>query len=340
MLDERKAAILRAVVEEYIDTAQPVGSAHVVQAPGVQVSSATVRNDMATLEQEGYLRQPHTSAGRIPTEKGYRFFVDNLGAPGALRGADAQQVRSFFEHAHLELEQTLHDTSRLLGDLTSYAGVVVGHAATDATIRSVQVVSLTPSAALVVVVLSTGSVEKHSLDLTEGGPALADGLGEERVGAATAHLAVHLAGASRAGLAAVPATGDAAVDAVCELVLASLRSAAGEGPDQVFVGGTSRIARAFDAIETVREVLGILEQQYVVVTLLRDVLDRGLQVAIGTETGMAPLADCALIVAPYQIDGEPAGSIGVLGPARMDYPQAMAAVAVVSRRLSKRLTEG
>ena len=111
-------------------------------------------------------------------------------------------------------------------------------------------------------------------------------------------------------------------------------------PDQVFVGGTARIARAFDAIETVREVLGILEQQLVVVTLLRDVLDRGQQVAIGTETGMAPLAECALIVAPYQVDGEPAGSIGVLGPARMDYPQALAAVAVVSKRLSQRLTEG
>jgi heat-inducible transcriptional repressor len=126
MLDERKAAILRAVVEEYIDTAQPVGSAHVVRSSGVQVSSATVRNDMATLEQEGYLRQPHTSAGRIPTEKGYRFFVDNLGQPANLRRHDAVQVRSFFEQAHGELEQMLHDTSRLLGDLTSYAGVVVG----------------------------------------------------------------------------------------------------------------------------------------------------------------------------------------------------------------------
>ena len=126
----------------------------------------------------------------------------------------------------------------------------------------------------------------------------------------------------------------------CELAVRSLRTDEGDDPDQVFVGGTSRIASAFDAIETVREVLGILEQQYVVVTLLRDVLDRGLQVAIGTETGMAPLAECALIVAPYQVDGEPAGTIGVLGPTRMDYPQALAAVAVVSHRLSQRLTEG
>jgi heat-inducible transcriptional repressor len=340
MLDERKAAILRAVVEEYIDTAQPVGSAHVVRAPGVQVSSATVRNDMATLEQEGYLRQPHTSAGRVPTEKGYRFFVDHLGQPGSLRGPGAQQVRSFFDQAHGELEQMLHDTSRLLGDLTRSAGVVIGPAPGEASIRSVQLVGISQSTALVVAVLSNGGVEKHALDLTDGGPALQGGVGEERMNAATAHLAAALLGAVRSNLPAVASSGDPAVDALCELAVTSLRSDRGTEPDHVFVGGTARIAEAFDALETVREVLGILEQQYVVVTLLRDVLDRGLQVAIGTETGMAPLAECALIVAPYQAEGEPAGTIGVLGPARMDYPQAMAAVAVVGRRLSQRLSEG
>jgi heat-inducible transcriptional repressor len=327
-------------VEEYIDTAQPVGSQHVVQASGVKVSSATVRNDMATLEQEGYLRQPHTSAGRIPTEKGYRFFVDTLGAPAALRGADAVHVRSFFDQAHGEIEQMLQDTSRLLGDLTKYAGVVVGSGAADATIRSIQVVSLSAAAALVVAVLSDGSVEKHTIDLVDGGPAVAGGVGEERIAAVTAHLAAHLTGVARGRPIELPATGDEATDALCGLAVASLQSGVGDGPDHVFVGGTSQVARAFDAIETVREVLGVLEQQYVVVTLLRDVIDRGLQVAIGTETGMAPLAECALIVAPYQVEGEPAGSIGVLGPARMDYPQAMAAVAVVSHRLSQRLTEG
>src|SRR5437764_14492235 len=113
MLDERKTAILRAVVQEYISTAQPVGSTHVSDAPGVRVSSATVRNDMAVLEQEGYLVQPHTSAGRVPTEKGYRFFVDRLQAT-QLAGADAQQVRSFFAKAHGETEQMLQDTSRPL----------------------------------------------------------------------------------------------------------------------------------------------------------------------------------------------------------------------------------
>src|SRR3954469_17912707 len=112
MLDERKATILRAVVEENIDTAQPVGSGHI--APAVSVSSATVRNDMVTLEQEGFLHQPHTSAGRVPTDKGYRFFVDSLEGSAALAAGDPRQIRTFFAEAHGELEEMLADTSRLL----------------------------------------------------------------------------------------------------------------------------------------------------------------------------------------------------------------------------------
>src|SRR5947209_15015371 len=120
MLDDRKAAILRVVVEEYIDTAQPVGSSHVAAVPGLSVSSATVRNEMAALERDGFLVQPHTSAGRIPTDKGYRFFVDQLN-PGVLPANRRAQVRHFFDRAHGELEQMLHDTSRLLANVTDYA---------------------------------------------------------------------------------------------------------------------------------------------------------------------------------------------------------------------------
>ena len=163
-MDERKEAILRAVVQEYIETAQPVGSGHVSSAPGVDVSSATVRNEMALLEQEGYLRQPHTSAGRVPTEKGYRFFVDDLDVAG-LRVANAEQVRAFFRHAHGELEDMLSETSRLLSNLTNCAGVVIGPTTEDATVRSVQLVGLGGSSALLVVVLSSGTIEKHTVDL-------------------------------------------------------------------------------------------------------------------------------------------------------------------------------
>ena len=145
MLDDRKAAILRAVVQEYIHTAQPVGSAHLARTGNLGVSSATVRNEMAVLERDGYLAHPHTSAGRIPTDKGYRFFVDTIGPPqGVLEPAQKQQVQTFFTRAHGQLEEMLHDTSCLLSSLTQYAAMVVPPQQEDATVRSVQVVGLGP----------------------------------------------------------------------------------------------------------------------------------------------------------------------------------------------------
>src|SRR5579863_8783809 len=165
-LDHRKAAILNAVVSEYIDTAQPVGSGHITGTPGVEVSSATVRSEMAALEREGFLVQPHTSAGRIPTDKGYRFFVDHLARPGVLGPHQRQEVRKFFAHVHGEVEGLLGRTSGLLAELTHYAAVVVGPSHESATLRAVQLVSLSPRVALLVVVLSDGSVEKRTIDLS------------------------------------------------------------------------------------------------------------------------------------------------------------------------------
>jgi heat-inducible transcriptional repressor len=288
---------------------------------------------MAVLEQEGYLRQPHTSAGRVPTEKGYRYFVDTMPAPAELGASQVQQVRSFFAETHGELESLLHDTSRLLSDLTDYAAVITGPSAESATVRSVQLVGLAPRHALVVVVLSNGSVEKHGVDLG------AD-IGDERLAAATAHLSTHLTGTAPSTPATLPSTGDADTDIAVTAALGALRRDGSGDDSPIFVGGTARMASAFEAVDTVREVLSILEQQFVVVTVLRDVLDRGLQVAIGSETGLVPLAECALVVSPYEVEGEHAGTIGVLGPSRMNYPQALAAVAVVSRRLGRHLTEG
>ncbi|HEY2331838.1 MAG TPA: heat-inducible transcriptional repressor HrcA [Acidimicrobiales bacterium] len=333
-LDERRAAILRAVVEGYIETAQPVGSTHVARIGHVAVSPATIRNDMVALEQEGFLVQPHTSAGRVPTDKGYRFFVDNLVGPGRLDPSGRQQVSSFFATTHGAIEQMLHSTSQLLADLTDYAAVVVGPPHEQATIRSVQLVSLAAHTALAVAVLSNGVVEKATVELP-------DDVGDEVLGATTAHLAAVLVGGTLATVpVAIQPTGDARVDGVCATTLAALAEGHQREQEPVYVGGAARMASSFDAVESVRRVLATLEQQYVVVTLLRDVIDRGLTVAIGVEHGIEPLADCAVVVAPYEVEGEVAGTIGVLGPTRMHYPQALAAVAVVSQRLGRRLSEG
>lgn len=332
MLDDRKAAILRAVVEEYIETAQPVGSVRVAKAAHVEVSPATVRNEMAVLERDGYLSHPHTSAGRIPTDKGYRFFVDQLTPPGRLQPAQRQRVQEFFATTHGALEQMLHDTSHLLSGLTSYASVVIGPPHEATTIRSVQLVGLAPRVVLFVLVLSNGAIEKRSVDLDED-------VGEERLAAATARLSASLVGGTLADARVPAATGDAVTDTLVAHAVASLTGGHEDEPENVFVGGTALMARSFDAVETVRQVLAILEQQYVVVTLLKDVLDRGLSVAIGTEVGLEPLAECAVVVAPYEVEGETAGTIGVVGPTRMKYPQALAAVAHVSQRLGRHFSD-
>ena len=168
MLDDRKTAILSAVVQEYISTAQPVGSNLIAEAPSIKVSSATVRNEMAVLEQEGYLVQPHTSAGRIPTDKGYRYFVDHLASPGTLDQATTKQVGEFFSAAHGRLEELLHQTSNLLASMTNNASLVVGPRAEAIAVRRVQLVSLSPTLATVVVVLANGTVENTTIELARG----------------------------------------------------------------------------------------------------------------------------------------------------------------------------
>ncbi|MEO6124664.1 MAG: heat-inducible transcriptional repressor HrcA [Ilumatobacteraceae bacterium] len=332
MLDDRKTAILRAVVQEYITTAQPVGSTHVSGAPGVQVSSATVRNDMAALEQEGFLVQPHTSAGRIPTDKGYRFFVDHLTPTGRLDADATQQVGEFFGRAHGRLEELLSRTSDLLAHLTHYAAVVVGPNTQSASlVRSVQIVGLSARLATVVVVLSNGHVDNQSIEL-------ADETSDSHLYAATVTLQNVMVGKPLGSLIHVPASGDADVDRVCAQALDALHSDDGDSP--VFVGGASSVAKSFDAVDVVRSVLSTLEQQYVVVSLVRDVIDRGLTVAIGAEHGLEPLFSCSVVVKSVTVDGEQLGTVGVLGPTRMNYPQALATVDVVSDRLGRRLAEG
>jgi heat-inducible transcriptional repressor len=331
MLDDRKAAILRAVVQEYITTAQPVGSTHIANAPGVQVSSATVRNDMAALEHEGFLVQPHTSAGRIPTDKGYRFFVDHLTPDGQLDSETAQQVGDFFGRAHGRLEELLSSTTDLLARLTRYAAVIVGPNHDVAVIRSIQVVGLSPRHAMVVSVLSNGAIENQTIEFEDDVP-------ESRLAAASAHLSHELVGLSLGAANSSSPSGTAELDALCDRAIKALHVDGGDSA--VYVGGASSVAHSFDAVEVVRSVLGALEQQYVVVSLVRDVLDRGLSVAIGAEHGLERLSACSVIVKSVVVEGETLGSVGVLGPTRMNYPQAFATVDVVSDRLGRRLAEG
>ena len=228
----------------------------------------------------------------------------------------------------------LHDTSCLLSSLTHYAAMVVAPPHEDATVRSVQVVGLGTRVALVVAVLSNGAVEKATLEIDPERGRRAPGRGRRPPHRPPGGLSHHRRPGHRPPPATRPPTAWWPPPA-SGLVDHHHREA-----EQVFVDGASHMAATFEAVDTVRQVLTILEQQYVVVSLLREaLLDDRLNVLIGTEHGVESLAECSIIVAPYEVDGGRAGTIGVLGPTRMNYPQAMAAVAVVSQRLGRALSE-
>ncbi len=333
-LDARKAAILKAVVEEYVETAQPVGSQTIARAGMLDVSSATVRNEMTVLEREGYLVQPHTSAGRVPTDRGYRFFVDHFIEQGALPVSQRRAVSDFFASAHAALEDLLNETSQLLAHVSRHAAVVVGPQADTAHVRSVQLVLLQPRVVLAVCVLSNGSVEKNVAHLEED-------VDEAQVAAASEAIDRQLRGAAWTTLPEPGPTADPRTDTLVRLAHGALQQRAAEDPEPLFVGGASRLAAeqgAFPTAERAARLLEMLEHQVVVVSLVRELLDRGLAVSIGTENTIDELRDCSIVVAPYEVDGRPAGVVGVLGPTRMDYRHALAAVAAVSQQLGRHLS--
>ncbi len=330
---DRRAAVLRAIVEEYVQTAQPVASQSIAQSRSLGVSSATVRNDMTQLEREGYIVQPHTSAGRIPTDQGYRYFVDHFTKAGALPAVQRRAVADFFATAHSALEDLLHETSQLLARLTSHAAVVVGPQFDAARVRSAQLVSLQPELVLSIAVLSNGSIEKEVI--TNAGEHT-----ESQVARASAALDETLREQSIGAAPIAAPTGDRVVDELVRLGVEALSRRATSGAEPLYVGGASRIIgeqNAFATVERASRLLEMLEQQVVVVSLVRDLLDQGVTVSIGSENDVDDLRDCSLVLAPYRVDGQMAGTVGVLGPTRMDYQQALAAVAAVSQQLGKLL---
>jgi heat-inducible transcriptional repressor len=209
--------------------------------------------------------------------------------------------------------------------------VVVGPRVAETTVRSAQLVRLSSTAVTVVVVFANGSVDNEVIEIDED-------VSDAALAAASVHLTRNLVDRALARTE-VPDSGDAGTDAICRLALDTLRSHP-VGDDPAFVGGVSTMAEAFDAVDVVRQVLHTLEQQFVVVSLVRDIVDRGMSVAIGVEHGVEPLSACSVVVAPVVVDGEHVGSVGVLGPTRMNYPQALATVDIVSDRLGRRLGDG
>lgn len=338
-LDERKGAILEAIVRGYVRHGEPVGSKRIAGETSLGVSAATIRTDMAALEEAGFIAQPHTSAGRVPTDKGYRFFVDSLTGTAVLEPEQRAALEGLLLGS-ADLDDLLRRASGILSRLTRFAALVVAPRLDRSRIRHVELVWLGPTNVLAVVIADTGRVEKRMLQL---GVPIAD----HDVGRARHAVNDALAGLPLTQAADVVAGVAAGAPQEVRSVIEALGAALADGLDapqheQVFVGGTANIAGAgyFEEMEQVRQVYETLEEQVIVLQMLRDALDTGdPAVRIGAELPLVELAACSIVAATYDGAGGAEGSLGVLGPSRMDYPQTLAAVQAVASSLEKALAE-
>ena len=340
MQEERRLAVLRAIVEDYVATEEPVGSKALVERHRLDVSPATIRNDMAALEDEGYLAQPHTSAGRVPTDKGYRLFVDRLSTVKPTTTAERRAIASFLDGA-VDLDDVVHRSVRLLAQLTRQVAVVQYPTLSRSTVRHVEVVALTPTRLLLVLILSTGRVEQRHVelddDLTEADlAALRSRINLAATGEVIGDAATALGDLVRALDGAEPTS---ATQAVVESLVEAMSDHRSD--ERIVVGGTANLARFGDSFDTsIRPMLEALEEQVVLLKLLGEATTGGaVTVRIGAEGPYEELSSTSVVATGYGPD-DALASLGIVGPTRMDYPGTMAAVRAVARYVSRILDEG
>jgi heat-inducible transcriptional repressor len=336
MQEERRLEVLRAIVEDYVSTEEPVGSKALVERHGLGVSPATVRNDMAALEDEGYIMQPHTSAGRVPTDKGYRLFVDRLTTVKPMSTAEKRAISTFLDGA-VDLDDVVSRSVRMLSQLTRQVAMVQYPTLSRSTVRHIELVALAPSRVLVVLILSTGRVEQRVVEL---GTELTDlGLSDLRTRLNTAAAGEVIADAVMALRASVPPVDGAAVAAVVEVLIDAMIDHRSD--ERIAVGGAANLARYGDSFDSaVRPLLEALEEHVVLLKLLGEAQTGGLvTVRIGHEGPYQEFASTSVVSTGYGPGDEAVGNLGVVGPTRMDYPGTMAAVRAVARYVSRILDE-
>ena len=336
MQEDRKLAVLRAIVEDYVATEEPVGSKALVERHQLGVSPATVRNDMATLEDEGYITQPHTSAGRVPTDKGYRLFVDRLTTVKPMSTVEKRAISTFLDGA-VDLDDVVSRSVRVLSQLTRQVAMVQYPTLSRSTVRHIEVVALAPCRALVVMILSTGRVEQRVVEL--GADLTDQSLAELRARLNNAAAGEVIADAVTALRACVPAVDGAATQTVVDVLVEAMVDHRSD--ERIVVGGAANLARYGDSFDSaVRPLLEALEEHVVLLKLLGEATTGGaVMVRIGAEGPYEELSSTSVVTTGYGPHDEAVATLGIVGPTRMDYPGTMAAVRAVARYVSRILDE-
>lgn len=331
MLDDRRTRVLQALVEEYIATGQPVSSNAVLERSGLGVSSATIRNDLAQLESYGFVEQPHTSAGRVPTQNGYRFYVDHA-SPARLRTATRARIESFFADVHQELGRLLKETTGLLSDISHYPAVAIGPGFSGESIRAFHLVPLGRDVLLAVTVSTSGRVSQN---LVQAGFAPSDDDLAEAEQLLSRLLERQSIADALAGITSLPT--DLVPSGVARIAAAVAKalSSVDRGTREVYIGGTSQLAELWQDLAHIHTILGLLERDATVRRLLEDE-SVSTTVRLSSEIDGEDV-DLAVVSSPYDAGGHGRGRIGVLGPLRMDYRRTIKIVEEVGDNLGDSL---
>ncbi|GLY53715.1 heat-inducible transcriptional repressor HrcA [Lentzea sp. NBRC 102530] len=335
--DERRFEVLRAIVADYVSNQEPVGSKALVERHNLGVSSATVRNDMAALEDDGYIAQPHTSAGRVPTDKGYRLFVDKLSEVKPLSQAEKRAIRSFLDGA-IDLDDVMRRSVRLLAQLTRQVAVIQVPTLSRAAVRHLEVLPITPSRLMLVLITDTGRVDQRIVEL-------GDVISEEHTAQLRGVLNQAMAGQRLAEASAKVAELPDEVpsnlrDPMLRVATVLIETLVEHPEERLVLGGTANLTRSItDFPGSLRQVLEALEEQVVVLKLLAASRDPGrVLVRIGEENEAAEMRSTSVVSIGYGSRDNPLGGLGVVGPTRMDYPGTMAAVRAVANYVGEILT--
>jgi heat-inducible transcriptional repressor len=336
--DERRLEVLRAIVQDFVSTNDPVGSKALAERHDLGVSPATIRNDMAVLEEQGYITQPHTSAGRVPTDKGYRLFVDRLSAVKPLSVAERRAIERFLDGA-VDLHDVLSRTVRLLAQLTRQVAVVQYPTLSRSAVRHLEVVQLSSTRLMLVLITDTGRVEQRVVEVpVEVG---ADAVAELRTLLNSAFAGCQLTDAGDQVPDLVETAPTHLRGLVATVSSTLLETLVEPGEDRLVIGGTANLTRghALDFPGSVHPLLEALEEQVVVLRLMSQVDASTVLVRIGEENAHEALTGASFVSVGYGSADRALGGLGVVGPTRMDYPANMAAVRAVARYVGHLLAE-
>lgn len=319
MLNERKKKILQIIIEDYISSAEPVGSRTIARKYDLGLSPATIRNEMSDLELRGYLEQPHTSAGRIPSAQAYRFYVDALIEPGTLTDNDMALIDGWYNERRRNIDDIFQSTAKILSRMTQNVSMVLTNQQTIANFCYLKFLPLDSQHAILCIVADDGSIDTNVVDIPLG-------MSSEEMDYLAGKMSKLLEDRNLSDIS-VEILQNVHTDVVEDkLIFSSLlqavRKMTGRRQEQkVFLGGTKQLLNQpeFRDVERVRNLLGILEEEKVLKDLLQGGEDSGLKVTIGSENKFTGIQDCSMVQATYRLNGQIVGTMAVLGPTRMEY---------------------